>query len=224
MKGITTQAAIPSGAGQAAHLPAEVGEARYATGGYVTPSTYTAIPQVQPGGKTVTITFNIGDDARAALKAALMASPVRKYARECRAKIAEPAFTPFSTVTVIDQSPESIARLIEVTSPVKYEMRECVLSDDPTTLILSRGHAMTSGAPRVYISDARFAEFRRIVTTDETIARQLSDAGYCLTMWMDINIGIGWEVQRNGRLSPTETPPTPADKQGFEPPEYAERN
>jgi hypothetical protein len=36
MKGITTIAALPNGAGQAAHLPAEVGEAReYASGGPV---------------------------------------------------------------------------------------------------------------------------------------------------------------------------------------------
>jgi hypothetical protein len=160
MKGITTLAALPSGAGQAAALPAEVGEERkWASGGYVTPSAWKVIPQVRPPEGVE-------------------------------------AFTPFSTVTAIDQSPESIARLVEVTSPVKYEMRECVMTDDPTTLFLTRGHARAPGAPIERLSDACFAEFRRVVTIDEKIAQQLSDAGYSLSMWMDVRVGMGWEVSK----------------------------
>jgi hypothetical protein len=155
MKGITTLAALPSGAGQAAALPAEVGEEReYASGG--------------PVAEGSTLRVHEGTEA----------------------------FTPFSTVTAIDQSPESIARLAEVTSPVKYEMRECVMTDDPTTLFLTRGHARAPGAPIERLSDACFAEFRRVVTIDEKIAQQLSDAGYSLSMWMDVRVGMGWEVSK----------------------------
>jgi hypothetical protein len=167
MKGITTLAALPSGAGQAAALPAEVGEAKAQE-----PIVMTAVEAEGYFARLV-----------APLVAALMASTVRKDTVKCRA-----------TVPVIDQSPESIARLVEVTSPAQYEMRHSVLWSEPETLILSRGLELPRGAPTMYLAGDVFEVYSRVVTTDEKIAKQLSDAGYSLSMWMDVRQGIGWEV------------------------------
>lgn len=155
MKGITTIAALPSGAGQSSHLPAEVGEAR-------------AEPVLRGNG--------------------WMTVRQRELAEEY-------AFTSYpTTIPVLDQSPESIARLMEVTSPVRYGMQHNVLWAEPETLILSRGLELPPGAPREYLAEAVFTAYSRVVTTDEKIAQQLGDAGYRLSMWMDIRHGIGWEV------------------------------
>jgi hypothetical protein len=80
---LTTVAALPSGAGQAAALPAEVGEAKAQE-----PIVMTAVEVEGYFARLV-----------APLVAALMASTVRKDTVKCRARITEPAFTPFSTVS-----------------------------------------------------------------------------------------------------------------------------
>lgn len=149
MRGITTIASIPSGAGQAAHLDPEVGkESEYASGG--------------PVAEGSTLRVNEGAEA----------------------------FAPFSTVTPLNGEPVPQSVLVGKT---EYEYCSMVYWNDPTTLILGRGQARHPALGKVNYDDL-LVGYEKVITTDEILAQQLASAGFRLTMWMDISVGIGWEV------------------------------
>jgi hypothetical protein len=100
------------------------------------------------------------------------------------------AFTPFSTVTPLNGAPIPQSVLVGQT---EYEHVCGVYWNDPTTLILYRGQARHSALGKMNY-DGLLNGYEKVVTTDEILAQQLAAAGFRLSMWMDISVGIGWEV------------------------------